>query len=150
MASYFKELSGIDPLTIDQTQLMTSECNDLDKSNKEECLNYLAKDSESGVDMQIWNTISLENKPIGLDKGMPSMNVWIKLPDSLKQKDLQAIATIFDQTNFLKDANAIPLHVSLLPINSDSIKFNLYPGSYILRIQGAYKEVLYTKELQVK
>ncbi|RZK75537.1 MAG: hypothetical protein EOO85_13620 [Pedobacter sp.] len=150
MASYFKELSGIDPLTIDQTQLMTSECNDLDKSNKEECFNYLAKDSESGVDMQIWNTISLENKPIGLDKGMPSMNVWIKLPDSLKQKDLLAIATVFDQPSFLKDANAIPLHVSLLPINTDSIKFNLYPGTYILRIQGEYKEVLYTKELQVK
>ena len=64
MAGFFKEISGIDPFTIDQTTLATSSCKNLPPNNKEEVFVYSNKNLKANTDLMIWNNIDMENKSI--------------------------------------------------------------------------------------
>jgi len=149
MAVYFKELTGIDPFTIDQTRLMTSKCIDLDPNKKEEVFTYLPKTFGSGMDMQIWNNIQLKEKPIGIELGMAPISIKVELPDSVKLTDHSAIQAVYNQANFIIDSIAVPLHIKMIPAKTESLTLLLYPGKYILQLLGEGKQLLYSRELFV-
>lgn len=150
MAAYFKDFTGIDPLTIDQTRLMTSECDELDSNYKDNAYVYLAGNLGSGMNILLWNNISLNNKPIGTNTGMPPVNVKVEFPVSLQLKAFQGVEMLYRKADFLTDSTAVPLHVKLVPADARNVTLNLYPGKYVLQILGDGKEVLYQQELVVK
>ncbi|TCD00311.1 hypothetical protein [Pedobacter psychroterrae] len=147
MAAFFHEITGINPFTIDQTKLMTSVCNDLEVDNRQDVYIYTNKDSTTGTDLQLWNNINMPDKPVGFKRNQIPIETNIGLPDSLRVTDSLIAISVFNQVDYLKNQNAIPIYVTVLRSKGKDHKICLYPGKYLIQYSGKNKELTYSKEL---
>jgi hypothetical protein len=149
MAGHFKDLTGIDPFTIDQTKLMTSFCQNLDAGNKEDVFIYTGKEIQHSTDLLLWNNINMGNKPIGFPFASAIRHITVDLPDLSAERDSLATFLIYNQQNFLRDSTVIPVFVKIIPAKKETYQVKLEKGKYLVQCLGEYKRLLYKKELIV-
>lgn len=149
MAAFFREMTGIDPFTIDQTTLMTSSCNNLEMNNWEEAFVYSNKDLKTGTDLLVWNNINMQNKPVGFPLSGSANNICIEIPNLSVEKDSLAAFLIYNRANYLIDSTVTPIFVTVIPSKKDTYQIKLEKGKYLIECLGEYKRLLYKKELIV-
>ncbi|MES2453894.1 MAG: hypothetical protein V4594_00055 [Bacteroidota bacterium] len=150
MAGHFKDLTGIDPFTIDQTRLMASVCQNLDAANKEEVFVYSGKALTPITDLMVWNNINMQDKPINAPLSSITQDIAVNVPDLSAENDSIAAFLIYNQANYLSDSTAVPLFVKIIPARKDIVQVKLAKGRYLVQCLGAYKRSLYRKELVVE
>lgn len=151
MAGRFETISGIAPLTIDQTYTYLHHLNN--KINKDEA--YIIQDNglkdKPNVDFLLWNDLKINNNCFSLQETKPIM---INIPDSIFNK--ATIICIYNKNELLNsnkitpitsipigyiklvssnNANKItPIPVDLHEINNKekTIEFSLSAGEYII------------------
>lgn len=149
MAAFFKEMTGIDPLTIDQTTLMTRSCKSLETNNKEDVFLYSGEDLKTGTDLVVWNNINMENKPIGFSAIGEVKNININMPDLSSSKDSVAAFSIYSHANYLVDSTVTPIFVKIIPTKKNTFPIKIGKGKYLVKCLGYDKRLLYKIELIV-
>lgn len=147
MAAFFQEMTGIDPFTIDQTKLMSSFYNDMKVDDREDVYLYTNTNLANGTDLLLWNNINMLSKPVGLIRNHLPKEINIGLPDSLEVIDSLISVLVFNQSNYLKNRNVSPIHVTILKSKNRDHLIKLFPGKYLIQYLGKNKEPLYSKEL---
>ncbi|WP_214228670.1 hypothetical protein [Pedobacter sp. B4-66] len=149
MAAFFKEMTGIDPLTIDQTTLMASSCKNLETNNKDDVFLYSGEDLKTGTDLVIWNKINMQNKPIGFPATGEVKNININMPDLSSDKDSVAAFSIYSHANYLVDSTVTPIFVKIIPTKKNMFPIKIGKGKYLVKCLGYDKRLLYKIELIV-
>ncbi|NRF39876.1 hypothetical protein [Pedobacter foliorum] len=149
MAAFFKEMTGIDPLTIDQTTLMTSSCKSLETNNMEDVFLYSGEDLKTGTDLVIWNNINMQNKPIGFPATGEVKGIKIDIPDLSSKKDSVAAFSIYNHANYVIDSTVTPIFVKVIPTKKNTFPIKIGRGKYLVKCLGYDKRLLYKVELIV-
>ena len=150
MAAYFKEVTGLDPLTIDQTTLMSSSCNDIDKREKEEVFVYSEKKLHTDIDLVLWNNINMNDKPVGFPAYASTKNIKLDIPKLSLQVNKSAVLMIYDYKNYIVDTAAVPIYVKILNNDNLDLRLKMGKGKYIIKYLGENKELLYKNEFDIQ
>jgi len=140
MAGKFRQISGIKPLTIDQTY---GYFYNLGKNSTDSI--YLIQPNENdnyikGADLYLFNDLIL-----------PSGKTDINVPESIRE--FCTIVTVYDYAEFIELTNSkiIPLPISVCsPNNSSSVTANLNNGKYMVVFQDDYGTILYKQQLIIE
>jgi len=149
MAEFFKEMTGIDPLTIDQTTLMTSSCKSLEANSMEDVFLYSGEDLKSGTDLVVWNNINMQNKPVGFPEIAEVKRISINIPDLSSEKDSVSAVSIYNHANYLVDSTVTPIFVKVIPTKKNTFPIKIGKGKYLVKCLGYDKRLLYKIELIV-
>jgi hypothetical protein len=167
MAREFLLLTGIDPLTINQTNYVTDEdCYLLVldttalKNRKISCdifvannLNYewlAAKSGSKNYEISIPREIKRKAKANPLmfaTKGGNKNNVPKKIARNAKKESLTFMVSIFKADEYQKDKTAIPVYNHILNNNMSKISLKLPESEYIYIIRHRYGKILYQSNL---
>ncbi|WP_108867746.1 hypothetical protein [Aquimarina aquimarini] len=144
MAGYFKELSGINPLTIDQVEIIANTNADtilLESKyfNQSELIN-------SGVDYFLINTIKPNLKKVYKENTVFLFSSEEKTLKTYKNEDV--LVSVFLEKEYLKlKNNSIPIKNKILSVKDNTIELELPEGNYRLKIMDGNNKVILSKEI---
>ena len=147
MATYFKEKTAINPLTINQTAF-----NNLFFSEDELVL-FEGKELNSKIGKEYFNDIYLVNNikknKFKVTPNKKDFNLKIKLGyDSSKARTKDLIALIYYEKEF-HSYQKIPIFTQLLTNEDDEFDINLPKGNYIVVIKNTIGQTLFEKKYVV-
>lgn len=151
MAAYFKNLSGINPFTIDQTAHVLSP---VQISNALPEGVYIVKRQlkDSLVDIKVKNLINTGNKGNDFSSLTDLGNIEIKLPELLNGKQMSNIYSflVYKEDEILKDENSIPVFVKVINGNNGGgVSCSLDKGNYIIQCRDVEKKIIWKENLRV-
>lgn len=146
MAGKLKTISGIKPLTIDQTFTYLNHLNNDTKSNQAYIIQDQYLKNKSDVDIRLWNDLIIKNNCFSL---RDSKSVKINVPDSVINK--ATIICIYNKNEYkYSDKNiAIPVAVQVLNNKETSVELSLCSGDYMILYLDDYGNVLSKESLQI-
>ena len=147
MAQYFKELTNIDPITINQVAICAQTNDSLILLPKK----YFVKDdkTKSTADYFLVNNLKPSLKSIYKNQEFKSIIIKIEKYSELKNKEV--IIQVFDndEYNLLKE-QTIPILSKIEKIKTNKIVLSLPIGTYKIKIKTATNEMIYKKDLTVE
>jgi hypothetical protein len=139
MAGKFEKISGIKPLTIDQT-IGYNFCNKNNKINTTHIFKPSSNMRGVKADLYLFNNLDLHL----------AGKTNITIPDDIK--DFCSIICIYDEKEFewIRSKNKIPIPVAIInPNETNELNGNLPTGEYIVVFQDDYGTILDKKRLSV-
>lgn len=147
MAQYFKELTNIDPITINQVAICAKTKDSLILLPKK----YFVKDdkTKSTADYFLVNNLKPSLKSIYKNQEFKSIIIKIEKYSELKNKEV--IIQVFDndEYNLLKE-QTIPILSKIEKIKTNKIVLSLPIGTYKIKIKTATNVMIYKKDLTVE
>lgn len=146
MAIWLKELSGIDPLTVNQTDLEA-----LVPNIKQEGVFFVRENDPTTKvkhyitsDLYVVNTVAIQEKGNGLTDGQP---VNIAIPADSLVRGQEFALQIYVQAEYKAVPNPVPVWVRVDRQSHQQVL--LRPGQYIAVVKTSGATVLWTSELTV-
>jgi hypothetical protein len=145
MAEYFQNLTGINPLTIDQVELVSNSLNEITFINSS-----LLKDIKkvnSNVDFFIVNNISPQLEKVYNKENLKQFNLKdIKLE---KYKNQEILVSFYFKEEYLKyRSSSIPMLYKIVKFNNN--KFELPIGLYQLVIKDNNNNLIISKQINIE
>ncbi|WP_300977369.1 hypothetical protein, partial [Flavobacterium sp.] len=147
MASYLKEYSKINPITINQVKIISNTVEDLIMIPREFLDNKIK--SSSSADYFIVNNIKTDLKAIYKDKEFKDIVLKSKFLKKFKDDELQLEIFDKEEYNQLKSL-AIPIINLIVKAKNKQIKLNLPIGSYYIIVKSADNEIFRFDQIEVK
>jgi hypothetical protein len=146
MAGKLETISGIKPLTIDQTYSYLNHLNNDTKSDKAYIIQDQYLKNKSDVDIRLWNDLIIKNNCFSL---RDSKSVKINVPDSVINN--ATIICIYNKNEYkYSDKNiAIPVAVQVLNNKEISVELSLCSGDYVILFLDDYGTVLSEESRQI-
>lgn len=144
MASYFKEISGIDPLTINQTAL-----DNLSFSN-DELIFFDGKEISKKLGSDFSNDVYLINhiKPqnFKINPAASDCNVKINLTlDSTKRIENQLIVLVYYDSEF-SEQYKLPVYTKLISRNENNLELKLPTEKYYVLVKNSIGQSLFKEK----
>ena len=147
MAGYLKEMTNIDPLTINQVDIISKGKNKLtlipfnllqEKEKFQKPVDYYVINNLEPTPDQIYGTV------------LQQMTIEDDILDRYTKVDL--LVNIYNLDEYLKfRSRAIPIQSVLKKVSEgNSINFSLPPGNYMMKIFSEKDEVVLLKEIKIK
>jgi len=148
MAYHFKQLSGIDPYTVDQTTYMYSS---IPNALEEDCYVVEQEPEDSVTDIRVKNMISTENRSNAFDVKSGAKNVSIKTKlKELRAKNRIYSLLVFEKSEILKDEKSIPVFVNIIDENhGEYVSCSLKRGEYLIQYRDVKNALLSTETILV-
>ena len=145
MAEYFQNLTGINPLTIDQVELVSNSLNEI-TFIKSSLLKDIKK-VNSNVDFFIVNNISPQLEKVYNKENLKQFNLKdIKLE---KYKNQEILVSFYFKEEYLKyRSSSIPILYKILKFNNN--KFQLPIGLYQLVIKDNNNNLIISKQINIE
>ncbi len=142
MAEYFKEISGINPLTFSQDKLIANTKDDLAMFYSSDLKNI--PKLNTSVDCFIINNIKPSLNEIYQNQIFRKFNIKIDNYKKHLGEDVLVKVYSLDEYNILK-SNAIPILIFMNKINNNKIEFELPEGEFLIKVWSNKDELLYKK-----
>ncbi|MET0759858.1 MAG: hypothetical protein ABWZ56_05530 [Flavobacterium sp.] len=147
MAEFFRELTGINPLTFSQDRVIADIPQELIMLNSS-VLNKF-NNLNTNVDYFIINNIKPSLEKIYIDKEFKKVVLKERKFKPFKNKEL--IMKVFNKEEYsIVKSNAIPILILVLKPNHSKISFDLPKGEYFIKILSDSNEKLFNEFLSVK
>ena len=145
MAEYFQNLTGINPLTIDQVELVSNSLNEI-TFIKSSLLKDIKK-VNSNVDFFIVNNISPQLEKVYNKENLKQFNLKdIKLE---KYKNQEILVSFYFKEEYLKyKSSSIPMLYKIVKFNNN--KFELPIGLYQLVIKDNNNNLIISKQINIE
>lgn len=145
MAEYFQNLTGINPLTIDQVELVSNSLNEI-TFIKSSLLKDIKK-VNSNVDFFIVNNISPQLEKVYNKENLKQFNLKdIKLE---KYKNQEILVSFYFKEEYLKyRSSSIPMLYKIVKFNNN--KFELPIGLYQLVIKDNNNNLIISKQINIE
>ncbi len=140
MAEYFKEISGINPLTFSQDKLIANTKDDLAMFHSSDLKNI--PKLNTSVDYFIINNIKPSLKEIYQNQIFRKFNIKIDNYKKHLGEDVLVKVYSLDEYNILK-SNAIPILIFMNKINDNKIEFELPKGEFLIKAWSNKDDLLY-------
>jgi len=144
MASYFKQFSGVNPLTINQTAL-----DNLSFSN-DELIFFEGNDVTNKLGVEFSNDVYLINhinpKDFKIKPGIADCNLKINLTlDSNKRIENQLIELIYNSFDF-EESYKIPVYTTLIANSEKFLNLKVPLGEYYVIVKNSIGQTLFKKK----
>ncbi len=139
MAGKFETISGIKPLTIDQTYTYLHHLNSDTKKDQAYIIQDQGLKNRPEVDVLLWNDLTIKDNCFSLQD---SKSVKINVPDSVKSN--ATIVCIYNKSevNYSDKNIPIPIAIQVLNNKKTSVELSLCSGDYIILYLDDYGTVL--------
>lgn len=153
MAQWLHELSGIDPLTIEQTQLTTAPLPGLGQLPAG---TYVVPQARAALlagramncDMFVYNHLNLAEAGNSFGQRAGRLTALAAPADSLRPGQPHVLL-MYQQREWLAQANAEPVAVRCLPPGQATARLSLLPGTYVVALRDAPGRRCWQQVLQV-
>ncbi len=144
MACLLREELGINPYTINQTELTPKPTGGKEKHG----VWYEQENERAHLnDMLIKNTLTIENNCFSLRK---HSKIELTIPQEIKIVDKETIVLVYYKDEFNQGgASVIPTHTEVINNGKRAIKLELCEGSYIIQIKDINGAILYSKPVNL-
>lgn len=147
MAEYFKELTGINPLTFSQDRVIADSPQELIMLNSSGLKRF--NNLNTNVDYFIINNIRPSLEKIYTDKEFKKVVLQDQKFKPFNDKEL--LMKVFNKEEYsLVKSNAIPIVIVVLKPNHSKVSFDLPKGEYFIKISSDNNEKLFNEFVFVK
>lgn len=153
MAQWLHELSGIDPLTIEQTQLVTAQLPGLRQLPAgayvvPQARAALPAGRAMSCDMFVFNNLQLVEAGNSFGQRTGRLTALVAPTDSLRPGQPHVLL-VYQQREWLAQANAEPVAVRCLQPGQARARLRLLPGTYVVALRDAPGRRCWQQVLQV-
>ncbi len=144
MAEYFQDLTGINPLTIDQVEIVSNSSNEITFVKSSLFKNF--KKVNSNVDFFLINNLKPQLKSIYKEEELNKFNLNnIKLE---KYKNQELLVSFYFKEEYLRyQSRSIPFLNKI--IKSNNVKFHLPSGSYQIVIKDNNNNLIISEQIKI-
>ena len=147
MAEIFKKQTGIDPLTIDQVELVSNTKNELTLLNSK--LFTKEKKVNSNVDYFVINNLKISLDEI--DTNLETIPFFIKNQSLALHEGKEVFVSLYFINEYLKyKSNSIPVLNRIKSVVNNQIDIRLPKGKYYMSVKDINNYKLISKEIEIK